>query len=904
MTSSQHRLAVLLVCFVLISTAAQAYTGDHPKMKVRLDWPSGPQWQTLESVPDLDLMKIVPGTELILVSDAKQVERLEALGFHVEVLVEDLEEHYAAQREGYRNFGELYTYSEAVAFLDQFHALYPEITTEKFSIGTTYLGNTIWALKVSDNPEVDEDEPEVLFDAMHHAREPITANVLIETIRHLCENYGTDAEATFLVDNRETFFVPVLNVDGYLYNESTYPEGGGLWRKNRRDNAGSSCKGVDLNRNYPYEWGGVGSSSDPCSDTYRGTSGGSEPCVQALMNFCQSRNIITHDSYHSVAGLILLPWSYTNAHTPDDALLRQIAYAMQAYCGYTVGQPGEVLYNCSGTTTDWAYGELGIFSFCTEVDGSDFWPQDSEVPGLVAENIPKNLYLMKAAGCYLSVEAAALSGGDGDGQPDPGETLDLVVTIHNDGVISGATNAAISLSTDDSYVQMNEVDSDLGTVGAGDDIDNAADPFSFTIDPAAPAGHVFHFTCSIVADGFAASHPLSWSGGDLPLLFADDMESGAGGWTHGVVTPGDVDQWHLSALRNHTAGGGTSWKFGDTGAGDYANNGDGALVTPLMPAAGAVELSFWHWIEAEVSSYFTGQAYDGGIVEVSRDGGPWTQVTPTPGYTHTARGSGPFAFGTPLFSGVIDWRQETVLVEDVEGSLQVRFHFGTDGGTVREGWYVDDVEIRGSTNGAPGTPSLVGPLDGETVLTAFPTLIVANAADPDPGDVLTYGYRVYGDPLLTDLQASITGVGEGLGTTAWTLTSPLDDGTYYWRAFADDGAERGPAMAAASFIVSGAQGIAERTWANGIRLLGAAPSPGPGWTCLQFEVGRAGWIESEIFDAGGRRVRTLRGLVAAGSQTLLWDGRDGAGRPVSGGLYLYRVRAGLDQQTGRILLIP
>ena len=216
MRPSLLRLLTLSLIVFGFAAAPRAYTGDHPKMQLRLAWPDLSGMERLKEIPDLDPMKVAPGEEILLVGGPEQLDRLRALGFDVEVLVEDMEAQYASEREGLRNFGELYTYSEAVAFLDDFHAQYPEITTEKFSIGTTYLGNPIWAMKVSDHPDIDEEEPEVLFDGVHHAREPITVNVLIETIRHLCENYGTDPEATFLVDNREIFFVPVVNVDGYL----------------------------------------------------------------------------------------------------------------------------------------------------------------------------------------------------------------------------------------------------------------------------------------------------------------------------------------------------------------------------------------------------------------------------------------------------------------------------------------------------------------------------------------------------------------------------------------------------------------------------------------------------------------------------------------------------------------
>jgi hypothetical protein len=911
--SRQHlALGLVVLGIALGAAAAGAGTAEQPYQQVRLGWPNAAQLQQLRAMPDLDPMRVVQGEEIILVSHPDQVERLRAQGFTVEVQIPDMEEYYAAQRTQYRNFGLMYTYSEMQQQLDQIHAAYPNITTAKYSIGTSIEGRAIYAMKLSDNPNLDEDEPEVAFDGVHHAREPITVNVLVETLRQLCQNYGTDPEATFLIDNREIWFIPVLNPDGYLYNEQTYPGGGGMWRKNRHAPVGG-CYGVDLNRNYPYEWGGVGSSSNPCDETYRGTAPASEPEVQALMNFFNGREIVTHDTYHSVAGMVLFPWSYTTQHTQDDGIFRPMAQAMAAMNGYTPGQPGEILYECSGTTTDWAYGEQAahpkVFSFCTEVDGSGFWPTDSEVPGLVAENIPVNYYLIKAAGAYLEVLSSALSGGDGDGVPDPGETLALVATLRNQSPLAAAPNVTLQLRTDDAYVQLHDAAATVGLIGAGQQGSNTSDPFDFTLDPSCPAGHQLTMTLDVTATGFAMSYELSWTVGDMPVLFSDTMESGAGGWTHSVVSGGYVDQWHLSTQRNHTPGGLYSWKFGDTGSGNYANLADGALVTPPITIGASARLTFWHWIDAEQSQAYPGRAYDGGLIEMQLNGGAWTQVTPDAGYTHTIRtGSqpGPFPAGTPVFSGNFDWRQDVVRVDGTPGSVRFRFRFGSDGATARVGWFVDDVVVSGTAGGnlPPTAPTLSSPPDGAQVPTPTPTLTVANATDPDPGSTLTYGFRVYTDLLQTNLVAQEDDLPQGAGTTSWTCSTYLSNGTYYWRAFADDGTERGPMMPAARFIVNaGGQGVGEEAFASGLRVLGITPNPTQGGAALRFTLGQGGVVRGEIFDLQGRCVRELSGRFAPGAQSLHWDGRDAGGRAVPGGVYLYRLGDGAGAREGRILIV-
>ncbi len=181
-------------------------------------------------------------------------------------------------------------------------------------------------------------------------------------------------------------------------------------------------------------------------------------------------------------------------------------------------------------------------------------------------------------------------------------------------------------------------------------------------------------------------------------LFADTMESGAPGWTHAVVLPGFSDQWHLSTQRNHTAGGASSWKCGDTGSGNYANLLDAGLVTPSIELGLDSYLHYWQWVAAESSAAHAGYAYDGGIVEISVEGGAWQQIQPDGGYPFLARAGstpGPFPAGTPMFSGRRNWQEVNFNLSAFEGDAQIRFRFGSDGATALEGWYVDDVVVDG-----------------------------------------------------------------------------------------------------------------------------------------------------------------------------------------------------------------
>ncbi|MBM3318724.1 MAG: S8 family serine peptidase, partial [Candidatus Eisenbacteria bacterium] len=213
-------------------------------------------------------------------------------------------------------------------------------------------------------------------------------------------------------------------------------------------------------------------------------------------------------------------------------------------------------------------------------------------------------------------------------------------------------------------------------VEAADIADNVA------VDPAAAPAELYDFH---VAPGVVS--------------LDEDVESGSPGWTHASATPGYGDQWHVSTQRNRTPGGSRSWKCGSTGSGAYAHLLDAALVTPSFEIVQDQKLSFWHWIAAQTSPTYPGYAFDGGIVEISIDGGPWQQIAPEEGYDHViARATtppGPFPDGTPCLSGSHGWQKLNFDLGAFGGSARLRFRFGTDASGAMEGWYIDDILVHG-----------------------------------------------------------------------------------------------------------------------------------------------------------------------------------------------------------------
>ena len=107
---------------------------------------------------------------------------MELLNISYTVIHENLEEFYASRLTNdyesrdfeYGSMGGYYTFSEIVENLDELYEDYPNLVSEKISIGQTLEGRDIWAIKMSDNPNIDEDEAEVLYTGLHHAREPMS----------------------------------------------------------------------------------------------------------------------------------------------------------------------------------------------------------------------------------------------------------------------------------------------------------------------------------------------------------------------------------------------------------------------------------------------------------------------------------------------------------------------------------------------------------------------------------------------------------------------------------------------------------------------------------------------------------------------------------------------------------
>ncbi|NTV83466.1 MAG: zinc carboxypeptidase, partial [Bacteroidales bacterium] len=377
---------------------------------------------------------IKAGVYVICELSAKDLSIADDAGVSYEILIEDVTKYYVERNEPYMSrldeikkmeyelsfewpvpegfelgtCGGFLTIDQCMEHLDNMATQYPDLVSTRSALNyETHNGRELYWVRLSDNPNTNEDEPEVLYTGMHHAREPIGMQLLVYYMYYLLENYDTDPDVKYIVDNFELYFIPVINMDGYAYNIQSQPNGGGNWRKNRRQNDDGSF-GVDLNRNYGYKWGydNSGSSPEPSDDTYRGPSAFSEPEIMCIRDFCEDHEFRSALNYHSYYPLLLYPWGWNPNPCEHDAVFHAHAEILTTENAYPYGPGNTSIYPTNGGSDDWMYGEQTtkdfIYSYTPEVGGGEdgFWPQVSRIIPLCQENMYQNIMTAMLAGPY------------------------------------------------------------------------------------------------------------------------------------------------------------------------------------------------------------------------------------------------------------------------------------------------------------------------------------------------------------------------------------------------------------------------------------------------------------------------------------------------------------------------
>jgi hypothetical protein len=560
-------------------------------------------------------------------------------------------------------------------------ANYPDLISEKFTIGQSHEGRELWMVKISDNPDQDEEEPQVCFDALLHAREGASMATVMYFMYYLLENYRTDSVVTYLVNNREIYFAPCLNPDGYEYNRKTNHNGGGMWRKNRRNNGGGSY-GVDLNRNYAYAWGydNNGSSPDSTSNVYRGPEPFSEPESNNFANFIKTKEIKTHINYHSYGNLILYPWGYTGEQSPDSIIYREYADDMSKYNSYRYGNSINAIgYLSNGTERDWMYGKQTeknkIFSFVFEVGSAadGFWPEEDRIIPLAEENIGANLYL-----CWIPGGLAAVTGRNFQQSVFLlGDSVNLQIVVKNRGLES-IDDIQVKLTPISQYIDIAESVQNVAhlNVWQSDSIN-----YQLYIHSDAPAGEYLKLIAQTWYQNLLMdTDTVGFFIGSQSAVFADSGDSLSRNWT--TIN----SAWKTTTSSYHSL----NSCYTDSSTGMYAAN-----VNAVMTLTNPIDLSgypnprltFWTYYEIENN-------WDCGMVQISTDNGStWSPLKGQ--YTAPGSGKGAQPKNVPVYHGFqTNWIQEDIDLSTYhDRQIFLRFVLKSDNSVGFDGWYIDDISI-------------------------------------------------------------------------------------------------------------------------------------------------------------------------------------------------------------------
>jgi carboxypeptidase T len=570
------------------------------------------------------------------------------------------------------SMGGYLTYNEMLAELDEMKKLYPNLITTKAPIGDflTFENRTIQFVKISDNPEKDETERRALYTSVHHAREPGSMQQLIYFMWYLLENYATNSEIKGLIDNTEIFFVPIVNPDGYIHNQKTNPNGGGLWRKNRRKHSDGNY-GVDNNRNYSYKWGTTGvSTTDTSDDTYCGSAPVSEPENKAIQWFCEQKKFGVAINNHSYSQLILLPFGYaanTPTPAPDNTIYQLISNEMVKYSGYK-NQLSSALYPASGVSDDWMYGDIStkpkIYAFAPEI-GTDFW--DSPAKTKINNNnmLHTNMTILR----FLHNTAIFTDKKDSFITAQPNYNFDYslkrIGLVNNEDFtvkLIPVSSNIISVSSPNTHANIgfNAEISGKFEIKLGTGI-LEADPVIFDVE--------------INNGTYTHKERITKYYGTTTVKF-DEPGNNINQWT--------TNGWDISAKTFNSA----NASITDSPSGNYANNQVKSIQTKSqigLSNASRAELTFYAKWDIENN-------YDYVQLEISKDNGTtWIAQCGK----NTILGKDSQDPDKPLYGGKQEtWVKEQIDLSDyLDQKILIRFRLKTDGQNVKDGFYFDDLKV-------------------------------------------------------------------------------------------------------------------------------------------------------------------------------------------------------------------
>lgn len=683
---------VFIVCSLfLISIFSYGQAEIYKKVKIHL------QTNTLQQIGQMGIAiegKVEKGKFLTGEFSETELQKISNAGIYFDILVDDVKKMYVERNKlqqaktsefagkyitpshfrlgslgGYLNLNEL------LAELDSMHLFYPNLITARQTIDSieTYEGRNIYFVKISDNPDVDENEPEVMYSALTHAREPMGMQQLIYYMWYLLENYENDPEIQYLVDNCQLYFAPCVNPDGYRYNQQTDPNGGGMWRKNRRK-VNNTEYGIDLNRNYGYQWGydNIGSSPSPSSDTYRGTAAFSEPETMAMKWFTENHNIQLMLDYHTYSDVLLYPWGYIDQVCDDSLLYTTYSSILTRENGFAYGTAVQAIgYAANGGSFDWFYGEQEtknkIIAWGPEVgDPNDgFWPAMDRIETIAQIYMDQNLWLAKLALDYAVVHD--------NGENYIGEKsgflkfeLQKIGMQESAGYTLSLTGISPNITSTGEPVRIENI----GLLGF------KTDSIAYSLVNQMDFGDTIQFLLSIDNGKFVQYDTITKIFG-TPVYVMRDSCNNLENWSG--------HSWGISNTEYHSAFSSVC----DSPEGDYTSNANKDIILGQeveIPVGIMAELSYYAKWDLE-NEYDYVQFFVS-----SNQGASWNWLQGS----HMNTGSTHQPQGQPLYDGTQNtWVKESFDLTSYMGqSLKFKFILVSDGSVEGDGFYFDDFTIK------------------------------------------------------------------------------------------------------------------------------------------------------------------------------------------------------------------
>jgi carboxypeptidase T len=837
--------------------------GDQePRMLVRIDISDQAVMEKVSRLPQgLDVASVRPGEYLDLVIKPSQLGILAGAGIGYRVLMKNPQDVPPNQgKAAYHN------YDGIRAELKQIAADHPAIA-KLDTVAVAAQGGKVWCLKLSDQPGVNDNSRHgIIAMGLHHAREWMTPEICLNIANYLTDNYnpaGTDS-VSMLLKTKEIYVLPLVNPDGFVYDNGGSYGSGLLWRKNRRINS-PTVFGADLNRGYDGSvdgdirgaWGSsvnAYTSPDSSNDVYYGASPSGEPEQQAVMQLVKDHNIVLSLTYHTYSELVLWPLGYADStvkRAPDSLELRYFGQQMAARIkryrstqGYTP-QQSSALYPTTGDSDGWMYGygltQLGrvIFSYCVEADTAFYTPA-SHIDSVCPQTLKGFLYLAQRTDSIVNLTS-------------PPPVLPPPVTSVVFPSASTDYRVSWSLPNPASSPSAYELQELYGPVRDSSTAEPATDAkislSNFTRSSTRRYQGSYSFfsgTGAYRLAGLTTVNPyrVQSSSDSFRFYSYQGMTTFDRAW---VECSYDGRQWRmLGKLFGNT---GTAWNRraysigADSGksiffriryVGDGTTSGDGGLyIDNLIPAASFNTVTTVSSTITATDYLITGKA--AGSVYYYR----------VRGY-NAKRGWG-------------DWDQ-LYRVDVVNGPMAVELSLFTalqDGADALVSWR---------------TESETGTLRWE----------LERASGQEPGFRLVAVQPVQG----------------GGGPAVYSFADRgLAPGEYLYR-LAEVGADGGRTWHGTVALTMGPAA------ARRFELTPPSPNPFSRAAVIGYQLESPGWASLTIYNIAGQTVRTLvEGRQEAGPHSASWDGRDGRGRKLPAGVYLCRLSSGGASASARLLKI-